>query len=91
MGLYRIDIDGREIAVPSWLHGSEQLVLLGECMGYAYVDGDGAGVEAKSTAPLPELYTTPDGHALVVVQDKREVLALVWGGGLGVEWRGIVG
>jgi hypothetical protein len=93
VGLYRTDdTDGPEHAVPGWLCGCQQLVLLGECLGYGYYsDAFGEAVEAKSSAPFPELYTTPDGRALIVVQDKREVLALVWGGQLGVEWRGIVG
>jgi hypothetical protein len=35
--------------------------------------------------------TGKDGKALVVVQGKRKVLALIWGGKLDVEPRGIVG
>ena len=31
------------------------------------------------------------GHALLVIQSKRKVLALTWGDGLKVESRGIVG
>jgi len=40
---------------------------------------------------LPELYTIPAGTALLVVEDKRHVAAIIWGGALGVECRGIVG
>lgn len=92
VGLYRTDGSaGPARAVPDFVCDCQQLVLLGDCLGYGYTDDSGDPVEAKATEPLPELYTTPDGHALIVVQDKREVLAMVWGGQLGVEWRGIVG
>ncbi len=92
VGLYRTDaVEGPEHRVPDWLCACDQLVLLGDCLGYGYTDSAGSPVEAKSRPPLPELYTIPQGDALVVVQGKREVLALIWGGSLGVEWRGIVG
>lgn len=77
--------------VPQWIQNTKQLVLLGECIGFAYNDGDeDFDTEAGVSKPYPELYTTPNGRALVVVQGRRRVVALVWGGKLGVEPRGIV-
>lgn len=67
------------------------LVLLGDCLGLAYVDDEGVDYALEADDDPPELYCIPSGKALVVVQDKREILYLVWGGALGVEPRGIVG
>lgn len=67
-----------------------ELVRLGKCMGFGYEDNDGEH-EAQATAPLPELYCSTSGRTLLVIQSKRELLALIHGGGLGVEARGIVG
>jgi hypothetical protein len=95
--VYRCDRDaaqlGEECTVPEWIRGRNgrtDLTWLGECLGFAYKDGDGKKIEAKGTRPLPELYCTPSGKALVVIQGKRRVLAIIWGGRLGVEPRGIV-
>jgi hypothetical protein len=49
------------------------------------------GREAEGRAPLPDLCCTPDGKCLLVVQGKRKVLAMMWGGALGVFARGIDG
>jgi hypothetical protein len=67
------------------------LTLLGQCLGFAYYDPESdQEIEAKVTQPFPELYSIPSGKALLVIQSKRTVLALIWGGRLGVEARGIV-
>lgn len=78
------------IEVPGWLLEVDSLVLLGDCLGFSFDAGDGE-VEVIGDSPLPELYCTPCGKALVVVQDKTRLEALIWGGALGVEGRGIVG
>lgn len=78
------------IEVPSFIRDAEALVLLGKCLGFAFKD-DGEQRDAEAIKPYPELYATPCGKALLVIQDKTEVLAIVWGGALGVESRGIVG
>ena len=90
--VYRTDrgFVGRAYRVPRWIRDAPSLVRLGDCLGFAYQDGDGKQVEGKAKRPLPELYTIPNGKALLVVQSKRTVLALIWGGRLGVEARGIV-
>jgi hypothetical protein len=90
--VYRCDRSGggRLRTVPAWIHGARELTWLGNCLGFEYTDLDGHSVEAKGTGTLPELYTIPSGKALLVIQGKRTVLALIWGGKLGVEHRGIV-
>jgi hypothetical protein len=81
---------GETIETPDWIRDAGALSMLGFCLGFKF-DRDGKVIEAKGTKPLPELYTTANGKCLVIVQDKRDVLALVWGGKLDVEPRGIVG
>lgn len=78
------------IDVPAFLRDAEALVLLGKCLGFGFRDKSGDR-DAEAIKPLPDLYATPCGKALLVIQDRREVLAMVWGGALGVEARGIVG
>ena len=67
-----------------------ELVRLGLCLGFGFEDDDGEH-EAQATSPLPELYCSTTGRTLLVVQSKRELVALIHGGALGVEARGIVG
>lgn len=76
--------------VPEFILEAGSLTLLGQCLGFGFEE-DGKKSEAKGERPLPELYCTPDGRALIVVQGKRDILALIWGGELAVEGRGIVG
>lgn len=80
-----------DVKVPEFITHAQALVCLGECIGFAFVDGDDEFIEAEATDPLPDLYCTVDGRALLVIQSRRKVLAMIWGGGLGVEARGIVG
>lgn len=82
---------GATVAVPAFIRDAEALVLLGKCLGFDFDDGSGKVREAKGIRPLPDLYATPCGKALLVIQDRTDVLAIIWGGGLGVEARGIVG
>lgn len=94
VAVYEPCAEGDEHAerVPGWIADVDALVLLGTNLGFAFTArGSDELVEARVRAPRPELYATPDGRALVVVQSKRFVLALMWGGALGVESRGIVG
>lgn len=84
--------DGRlDTDVPHFITDVRALTKLGSCLGFAFVDADGNDGEGKGKRPLPELYCIPSGKALLVIQDKREILAIMWGGILGVEGRGIVG
>lgn len=82
--------DAGQVETPSWLASVQALSLIGLCTGAGYMV-DGEKLETESTRPYPELYTIPSGKALVVVQGKAKVVAMMWGGGLGVEGRGIVG
>jgi hypothetical protein len=87
--VYRTDLRTNLRLVPRFISGCEELVLLGKCLGFAYDDGV-EEIQAEMVMPYPELYTIPSGKALVVVQDRKKVLAVIWGGRLGVEGRGIV-
>ncbi len=82
---------GPSRVVPKWIWSCRTLTWLGECLGFAYIDPEGYEVKAEATKPRPELYTTPNGRALLVIQSRRRVVAILWGGKLGVERRGIVG
>jgi hypothetical protein len=79
------------VDVPRKFREISALVRLGYCLGFAFEDVAGARRECAGVAPLPDLYTTPDGRCLLVIQDKKTVLAMMWGGGLGVYARGIDG
>lgn len=81
---------GEVVEVPAWIRNASALAKLGDCLGFKF-KRDGQVIEAKGKKPLPELYCTSNGKCLIVVQDKRDVIALVWGGKLDVEPRGIVG
>lgn len=86
-------VDGAaEVDVPQRFRDTGALTRLGYCLGFCFADPeDGEPCEASGKAPLPELYTTPDGKCLIVIQSRRRVLAMMWGGGLGVFPRGIDG
>jgi hypothetical protein len=88
--LYRTDLRKTPRKVPKRICEAKWLVLIGDCLEFVYADEDGE-VEAKARRPYPELYTIPSGKALLVVEGKRRVSALIWGGKLDVERRGIVG
>lgn len=93
VGFYRTDdVDGNIVTVPKWICESRSLTALGSsCLGFTYRDHGGKKVKGKATEPFPELYAIPSGKALLVVQDKSDVLAIIWGGDLDVRPEGIVG
>lgn len=82
---------GRRVSIPSAIINARALVRLGRCDGYDYEEPGGELVEARAVEPAPEWYCIPSGDALLVVQDRRNCLAVLWGGGLNVEARGVVG
>lgn len=82
---------GERVDVPGWLRDTDALVLIGTCLGFKFEDSEGKIVEVEGRSPMPELYSTVNGKALIVVDGKRTLLALMWGGKLNVEPRGIVG
>lgn len=88
VGVVLYACDGRaDTDVPDEFSEVQAVTVLGKCLGFALRDG----TEAEGTNPLPDLCCTPDGKCLLVVQDKRTVLFLMWGGALGVWARGIDG
>lgn len=84
------DAEGKTVKVPKWIQETKTLVFLGDCLGFAYEDDEGEEIEAATKRPYPGLYCTPDGKCLVVVENKSRVAAVIWGGWLDVEDRGIV-
>lgn len=80
-----------DVAVPAFIRNCDQFTWLGKSLGFAYWDENDKKCEARATEPLPEIYCTPGGgKALLVIQNKRTLLAILWGGRLAVERRGIV-
>lgn len=79
------------VDVPAHVRKSPALVRLGLCLGFCFEPPDDMPVEANGKAPFPDLYTTPCGKYLLVVQSRKTVLAMMWGGALGVFARGIDG
>ena len=76
--------------VPARFRNVEALTRLGHCLGFCFKAG-GQESEAQGVRPYPDLYATPDGRCLLVIEKRRTVLAMMWGGGLGVFARGIDG
>ena len=91
--VYRVDDEevGPSRKVPQFITGAKELTLLGQCLGFAYEDSEGQEVVGEPSYKNCELYTIPSGKALLVIESKRRVCALIWGGKLDVEARGIVG
>lgn len=90
--VYRLDDEdvGPLRRVPRFISDATALTFLGKCLGFAYIDSDGDEVQAECEGT--SLYAVPpDGRGLVVVDRDRYVTALIWGGSLRVEGRGIVG
>lgn len=76
--------------VPRKFREVPALTRLGHCLGFCY-KAAGQEREAKGVQPYPDLYATPDGRCLLVIEKRKVVLAMMWGGGLGVFARGIDG
>lgn len=78
--------------VPRKIQAARAVVVLGRCLGFSFLDFDDRLIEAKGTQPLPELVALPPtGRVLMIVQNKKNVLAMMWGGDLEVRPEGIVG
>jgi hypothetical protein len=85
------DTDGEVVTVPTQFRDAGALVKLGESLGFCVKMEDDGEIECEHDAPLPELYCTTDGKCLLVIENKSEVKAMIWGGALGVFARGIDG
>jgi hypothetical protein len=86
----KIYFPGSGAHTPSFITNATTLVKLGRCISLEYVNHRGDECYAEGNAGT-ELYCIPSGKALVVVQDKRKIEAIIYGGKLTVEARGICG
>lgn len=76
-------------AVPNYISNAKTLIRLGDCIGYDTKKFNDKSVVEKSR--YPSLYCTPNGRALLVIEGRSRLIAMIWGGGLDVTARGIVG
>jgi hypothetical protein len=79
------------VSTPDQVRRVGTLWRLGWCIGLAYLALDGEAAEAVVRQPYPELYSTPSGHCLLVVENKARLIALIWGGKLRITEHGIEG
>jgi len=94
-----LDLELERVDVPAAFRGTQALTRLGLCLGFCFVDPAGNKREARGVRPFPVLYTVPSGRCLIVLELHQErgvihdadVIAMMWGGGLGVFARGIDG
>lgn len=89
--LYRPDGNVKISEVPYSARDARTFVRLGHCLGFEYKDIDGEIIEAVTRKPYPDLYCTPDGSVLLIIQGKSKLEAMIWGGNLDVKAQGIVG
>jgi hypothetical protein len=87
------DDEGGELrAIPQWIRADDAtLCLIGQGDGIDFKNFEGEKIEYRSTRPYPKWWATSNGKALLLIQGDREVLAIIWGGRLRVEPRGVVG
>ncbi len=80
----------KRVKVPQRIQGDQTLTMIGlRALGFAYMDDAGDEIEAKT--PDSQWFWSSKGRALLAVQEKRKLVAIIWGGDLDVEARGIVG
>ena len=79
----------RPVATPGFIRDASSLARLGACLGFAYSHA-GEQYEIEASSPYPELYAIASGKALLVISGKSKLDAVIWGGRLDVESRGIV-
>jgi hypothetical protein len=78
------------VKVPLKVRNATTLTQIGlRALGFAF-EYDGEEYEAKVPAGT-EWFWSQSARALYLIQNKRKLIALVWGGQLNVEARGIVG
>lgn len=63
----------------------------GEGLGFIYTYDDGSIGGAMVDSPYPDLYCTPDGKCLLVIENHKKIRAMIWGGSMCVKDVGIVG
>lgn len=85
--------DQHMVAVPDWIRRETELVWLGTCLELKYQELEtGRTAMLEGTNPKPDIFFTPKAGraALLVVQSKRRLMAIIWGGKMQVQRRGIV-
>lgn len=85
-----VEAKGPYVTLPVSLRETDTLVRLGYCLGFGFIDHNGDLIEAKVRTPYPELFCTPDGRSLIVIESKKTLIAVIWGGHLDVRAAGIV-
>lgn len=85
-----IYVPGDGYAVPAYIRECKTLVRLGNCLGYDTKPFNDHG-SAVEKSHYPSLYCVPSGRALLVIEGRSKLIAMMWGGNLDVTARGIVG
>jgi hypothetical protein len=81
---------GKRRKVPQRIGNDATLVQVRtSAIGFGYTDG--AGEKIDSTVRRCTWFWHPRGKALLLVREMRQLVAIIWGGKLGFEDRGIVG
>lgn len=80
------------VDVPPFIRQATALVQLGHCLGFDYAaQVVNYGTYPQNMTRCPGLFTTDCGHALLIIDKFQRLQAIMWGGSLRVEARGIVG
>lgn len=81
---------GESVEVPAFIRKASKLTFLGKCLEYSFLKEDDELVQTKGGKGC-ELFCVPSGKALLIIKDKKKLVAIVWGGSLAVKDVGIVG
>jgi len=82
--------NGRKTKVPKRISDNATLIMIRtRALGFGYTNNDNETVDC--TVSRCSWFWHPTGRALLLIEDKRRLAAIVWGGDLGFEDRGIVG
>ena len=89
----RVAVPGRggdRVSMPAKVRETQVLTQIGlSALGFAYGDD---GDETEASLPRgAQWFWSERGRALLAIQSKKKLLAVVWGGALQIEPRGIVG
>lgn len=85
----RIYVPGGRTRVPAHIVRCEAFVRLGDCLGVEYIDTEGNEVLVSDKGC--DLYASANAKALLIVRRKPLIVeALIWGGKLDIDGRGIL-
>lgn len=86
-----VEDTGKTIKVPARVRDATTLSLIGlRALGFAFEDGKDGETEAKLPRSA-EWFWSPSAKALYCIENRSTLAAVIWGGKLDVEPRGIVG